>query len=252
MTGLSFENWIECLRVLHPPTGIIHIGAGGQRSIVDYPAWDVKKALLIEANPRYTKKLEQLASGRCGWKTHIAAIDRTDGEAIFNAFNLAAESGLLPAESLTALWSNLMTVRSYSIATHSLDNFLTSGPGSDPEYNWLLISCLGADSILEGAAKTLSAPEVIVVRVALDNASPVVHSGKEEISTRLENHGYKHLATKEDANPMLGHMLYRRAPQAKQARDDSAQDIDELKLRHRLLADELEQIHRLLAYIRSD
>lgn len=249
MTGLSFENWIECLRVLHPPTGIIHIGAGGQRSIVDYPAWDVKKALLIEANPRYTKKLEQLASGRSGWKTHVAAIDRSDGDAIFNAFNLAAESGLIPAESLTALWPNLKTARSYSIATHSLDSFLTSGAGGDREYNWLLISCLGADRVLEGAEKALSALDVIVIRAELGRQNIAALSGKEGIGAQLEKLGYMHLATEESANPMIGHLLYTRTPQAKM---NSVQDIAELKLRHQLLSEELEQLHHLLAYLGTE
>jgi hypothetical protein len=208
-SNVTFQNWIDHLRYLMPPQGVVHIGAGTGASATRYANWSVNTSVLIEAEESYYHKLTQAVSGHKGWSAHTAMVSDKEGEAVYYKASNPSESGALPPEVMAKLWRNLKTIEERRLITTTLERLLTSAGILPDCLNWLVIECLPALSILQGAGRYMDGWDVIIARVLLDeNLCPGNGATKTELDPFLRTHGYRCISIEEERQPAVASALY--------------------------------------------
>ena len=79
-SNVTFQNWIDHLRYLMPPQGVVHVGAGTGASAMRYANWSVSTSVLIEAEESNYQKLTQAVSGHKGWSAYTAMVSDKEEE----------------------------------------------------------------------------------------------------------------------------------------------------------------------------
>ena len=208
-SNVTFQNWIDHLRYLMPPQGVVHIGAGTGASAKRYADWSVNTSVLIEAEENYYHKLTQAVSGHKGWSAYTAMVSDKEHEAVYYKASNPNESGSLPPEVMAKLWRNLKTIEERRLITTTLERLLTSAGILPDCLNWLVIDCLPALPILQGAGKYMDGWDVIIARVLLDeNLCPGNGAAKIEIDPFLQTQGYRCIAVEEERQPAIANALY--------------------------------------------
>ena len=203
------QTWIEHLRHLTPPNGVMHVGAGSESATRQYADWAVPAVLLVEADERLHEKLESAVKGRAGWSTHCALLSERAEEAVFHVASNPNESGLLAPERLSALWRNIKTAEHRSAPAKTLHGLLSESTCATGDINWLTVDCLPALPILRGTGDRLDSIDVIRARVLFD-AQTVSDLGasKDELDRFLAALGFLCVATEEERHPAIGTALY--------------------------------------------
>ena len=208
-SNVTFQNWIDHLRYLMPPQGVVHIGAGTGASATRYADWSVNTSVLIEAEENYYHKLTQAVSGHKEWSAHTAMVSDKEHEAVYYKASNPNESGSLPPEVMAKLWRNLKTIEERRLITTTLERLLTSAGILPDCLNWLVIDCLPALPILQGAGKYMDGWDMIIARVLLDeNLCPGNGAAKIEIDPFLQTQGYRCIAVEEERQPAIANALY--------------------------------------------
>ncbi|HJV25553.1 MAG TPA: hypothetical protein VJ673_07690 [Aromatoleum sp.] len=227
----SMQFWIEHLRVLAAPLGVVHVGAGSSTTSLHYAQWSVPRVLLVEADERLHEKLEVATADRPGWSSHNSLVDECDGESLFHVATNPRESGLVPPENLNVLWRNLKTTDRRTLPARSLESLLSESDISTEEVNWAVVDCLPALPILRGAGRYLGSLDVIRVRTLMDQeACSIVGASISEISEFLESHGFRCVATDAERQPAIGSALFARnwKPVVRQYQVENARTATEL------------------------
>jgi len=208
-SNVTFQNWIDHLRYLMPPQGIVHIGAGTGAFATRYANESVNTRVLIEADENYYQKLTQVVSGHKGWSAHTALVSDKIDEAVYYKASNHGESSLLPTEVMAKLWRNLKTVEERRLTTTTVEQLLTSADILLDGLNWLVIECLPALPILQGSGKYMAGWDVIIARVLLDeNICTGNGATKTEVDSYLSALGYRCVAIEEERQPALANAIY--------------------------------------------
>jgi hypothetical protein len=86
-----------------------------------------------------------------------------------------------------------------------------TGMTSAPEgaNTWLLVDCLPALPILQGAVGTLARCSVVCVRALLQPVAGITGGATlQELDSFLHGHGFKRVDVQESLQPAVGHALY--------------------------------------------
>jgi hypothetical protein len=208
-SNFTFQNWLEHLHYIIPLEGIVYVGAGTGASIVNYINDSVKTAVLIEADESYYAKLSQLANQHKEWSVYTAMVTDKTEEAIYYRVSNLNESSSLNPEGLSKIWRNLKTIEERPIITTSLADLLVATGCQPHNLNWLVIDCLPALPILQGAGQYKTSWDVISARVLLDETiCPGQGASKSELDAYLTELGYRCLVIEEERQPALVNVLY--------------------------------------------
>lgn len=195
----------ELLRQLAPPAGVIHVGVGqGLGTVHLWRQWpEVQNAWLFDAAEPAAPWLVPALQANSQWHYSQAVLAAQAQEATFYSASNPAESGLLSPEGLQSIWPNLRTVAQTVTQTVPLDQACSvSG-----DANWLLIDCLPALPVLQGASQLLPRCQVVWVRVLLaDNAPPGCALAAAQ--ALLQSQQFKLLTVCEEINPAVGVALF--------------------------------------------
>lgn len=210
----SITQWLDHLIDLLPPNAIRLVGAGNGSGI--WAQWLAAHgqvaATLVEANPQQFAALQrQQAAGNWHQSSLLnTVIAPTAGVVDFFTASLTAESGLLPAEELSAVWPNVHTVATERRAAADLAALLQVDAEPSADQQWLLLDCLPAAALLRSAQAQLQHVDVVVARVLQAVDSILTLSGMgvslEDVTKALP--GFRLLALQPGRHPALAHALF--------------------------------------------
>lgn len=204
--------WLDHLQALLPPSAITLVGAGKGSST--WAQWLAQQNLaamtLVEANPQEFAALQrQQAAGQwAGAALLNTVVAPSAGEAEFFTASLAAESGLLPAQSLRNLWPNLQNVATQILPATALTALVETTPEQGQQ--WLLLDCLPAATLLGSIQAVLSKLDVVLARVLLVADEPPAHwpqgASLAEVAQALP--GFTQVALEPSRHPFIAHALW--------------------------------------------
>jgi len=211
LTNLSMQNWLDCLRSLQPAKGVLHVGAGQGSAVALYADWGITNAVFVDAEKNVQPKLAKLLQSYPDWSHHAALLSDQEGEKAFYLASNPNENGIFPPESLTGLWRNLKTREKRLLNAITLESFLEN-LAIDPQcLNWLVVDCLPALPVIQGAGKFLDDWDIILARVILDTEQlPNKGASKAELDELLTTQGFRCIAYQEELQPAIGNALYAR------------------------------------------
>lgn len=243
-TQAPITTWLQLLSQLAPPTGVLLVGAGNGVGpwVQLLQTLAVPSVTLVEADDTQFEHLQRSVLQRDGWRLRKQVVGpRTDTVTYHQASN-AAESGLLEPESLRSLWPNLKTTHKQTRQAITLADLQDD---ADTPANWLLLDCLPALPILQGAAQQLAAFDVISLRVLLaEDAVPGSAAGADEVQATLQDQGFRCLALEVSRHPGVGHALFVRdtAKQAQQREEQLAENLAALQAQNISLTQEISKL----------
>ena len=209
--NLDTETIVASLRHIMPPTALIDVGIGrGIGAMHQWRTWDVPMAWLVDAESTQLMWTETLAAQYPGWRVHSATLAEIDGQVPCYRASNPAESGLVPTSKLAALWPNLREEEHAERATTRLDTLLArEGDLTASVGCWLVVDCLPALRILQGATNTLERCSVLWLRSLLQPL-PEHEAGTtlEELQVFLAPLGFRCVQVTEGNHPALGDALF--------------------------------------------
>lgn len=211
----TISQWQEFLQSLAPVEGWLYIGAGRGDVLRETRFAKVPKLLAVEAEAHASQLLAHAIAAHNNenshWKALNALVSNRNGPATWHYLSRDEESGLLPADTLSALWPNLDEHQRTEHPAVSLSHLLAQTDEDQAQYNWLTIDCLPAARLLQGLGGALQSLDMIEVRVAIGGiAHPDTGTTLEECDELLLPQGFARLALEEADNPLLGRALYGR------------------------------------------
>lgn len=222
----QLPTWLHMLAQVYPPHSVALVGAGnGTGPLVQWlqshasQAWQAAPALpavtLLEPHaPSMAQLAKRLAAKEaCAeWRLLPDLLAPEPGEHTYHQYTLAAENGLLPPEALHPLWPSLQLQSQEQAATVALAQLLPTG--------WLLLDCLPAAHLLQGAPLPAST-QVVLARVVLSDTAPA-GSSLANVQVLLAQSGFKAVATFAERNSALGKALFVRDPKGLEDHIDQA------------------------------
>lgn len=209
--NLDTETIVASLRRIMPPTALIDVGIGrGIGAMHQWRSWDVPAAWLVDAESTQLAWTETLPASHPGWRVHVATLAEADGQAPCYRASNPAETGLVPTSKLAALWPNLREEEHVERATTRLDTLLARDEGVPAGAGWwLVVDCLPALRILQGATDTLERCSVLWLRTLLQPL-PENETGTmlEELRVYLAPLGFRCVQVTEGNHPALGDALF--------------------------------------------
>lgn len=243
----DFAIWFDHLRILCPPTGVVLVGAGTGTSdwVQRLVQWETPNVTLIEADDAQFQHLQRSVPQNQDWRLRKQVIARDTETVNYHQASNVAESGLLEPETLRSLWPNIKTRQNQSREAVALSELLQD---TDAPANWLLVDCLPALAIIQGATNRLDTLDVIAARVLLDEtALPDGMASQSKLQSFLESLGFRCVAIEAGRHPAIGHVLFVRdtAAQAQQLQQQFAHQAETLAQAKAAAAEREQQIERL-------
>ena len=203
---------IEITRRLCPPVGVIHVSAdNGGAAFRRWSDLAIPNVWLFSASPTGGSQLRDLVAKTPGWAAeHVLLGDQeVDSTDFFVTSNPTANGPIAP-EYLRPLWPNLRILETLQLLQRRLDRFLDARYAETAaQANWLVIDCLPALPVLEGAGRYLDQMDLISVRVVLDPADQAIDRATlPELADFLVPRGFRQVAITEDINPALGEAVF--------------------------------------------
>lgn len=213
------------LQSLFPPQAVILVGVSrSQPHLFDWPSVRADNILLVDAAPEALANTRQSLPKTTAWQMRSAVLADHAGEAGFFTASNPGEDGLVPPQQLAELWPNLRTTAERTCTTQTLHALL-----AEPELagltkaddTWLVIDCLPALRILQGAGALLQRCKVISLRVLLEPLEQEEPgSTLAEAERYLAEHHFRCIHCTEENHPQIGQALF--------LRDDSVQHGKEI------------------------
>jgi len=205
----SISPALQLLHKLCPPDTIVHVGAGtGAGPLHQWQQWQVPQAWLIDADA--TRLLWLQKQPQPGWRAVTAALAEQSSRRSFLHASNPDESSLLPLELLQSLWPNLQGSAVEEQQTTTLDQLLQEELFS-AQAPWLIVDCLPALPILQGASQLLQSCQVLWVRALLedhlDTAEGVSLAAMEPL---LQTQGFVRVDLQPANHPALAYALFAR------------------------------------------
>lgn len=209
--NLDTETIVASLRKIIPPAALIDIGIGRGIGIMhQWHRWDVPAAWLVDTESGQLAWTETLVATHPGWRIHVATVAETDGRAPCYRASNPAESGLIPISKLATLWPNLHEKECVDRPITRLDTLLASEDNLPAGAGWwLIVDCLPALRILQGATSTLERCSVLWLRTLLRPLSDnEVGTTIDELLEFLTPLGFRCVQITEGNHPALGDALF--------------------------------------------
>lgn len=201
--SLCLHGLRQVLARLFPMQGVVVVGAGRGQGLADFFA--ATSLLAIDGLAENLESLHRLLSTKTGGIAASAVITRQAGFGEFFVASSPAESGLIPPAELRGLWRNLDSREVREVETLDLPALLARLKlRDDRHWNWLVIDCLPALRVLEGATSLVDELEVLELRCIRDDAG--VTRPEASLSTSmqwLEARGFRLIADEDEAHPGL-------------------------------------------------
>ena len=204
----NLSSWLDHLRILCPPTGVVLVGAGAGTGdwVQRLMQWGTHNVTLVEADETQFEHLQRSLALRDGWHLRQQVIARSTETVTYHLASNMLESGLLAPESLRSLWPHLKTRQKQTRQAIALADLQQN---AETPANWLLVDCLPALPIIQGASNQLAAFDVIALRVLLDGqALRSSEATLDELQPALQILGFRCLAIEAGRHPALGHALF--------------------------------------------
>ncbi|SFL61411.1 hypothetical protein, partial [Azotobacter beijerinckii] len=201
------------LQALFPPQAAILVGASQSNpNRLDWQSIPTENVLLIDAKQEALTGVRQNVALASGWQMRNAVLAEGQGEAPFFSASNPGEDGLVPPRKLTSLWANLRTMGQQECSTQTLQTLLSEpqlAPLASATNAWLVIDCLPALRILQGAGPLLKQWKVLWVRVLLaplEDDEPGTTLA--EVERYLADHDYRCIGCFEENHPHIGQAIF--------------------------------------------
>jgi hypothetical protein len=209
------EDCITLLRKICPIRRLLHIGDTGKLTLSRYAEWAAKNVTFVLPDESQYLALSPLIEPHPGWSgLHAVVAENVMERDYFKASN-PRESGLLAPESLAGIWRNIKTNSRHRVLATTLDVLFQAPPTDGHTANWLVVNCLPALSVIQGASSSLEEVDVIVARVVLDEsiaADPSITLAA--LDDDLVGRGFRRVSVQEERHHALGSAIYVRDWQA--------------------------------------
>ncbi len=256
MNSTSLNAWLETLQAVAPPQGALLVGAGpGTSPLVRWLLQALPgHVCLVEADPNRFRSLQRNLPARAGWSLCCETVAPSAAPVPFHHLSNPAENGLLPLQALQKLWPNLRAADSDEPRPGT--TLATLLAGSANATNWLLIDCLPAAPLLQGAGPALGSLDVVAVRVVLDESAAIPSAQHATADTLLKQAGFRCVHREPERHPALALALYlrdiRAAQSSKQQHIEQLEaELLELKFRARQQSEELAKAENQISIIQE-
>ncbi len=199
---------LNCIHQILPVKDALVIGAGMGRGMWFelFEEHTHGTILLVEAEQVNVEQLEKKYSARKNWSIKQLVVAEKKKETVFNRLSNCLESSLLSQEEIGFLWPNITTKEKYRCLSVTVDELLLEN-GLHP--TWMIIDCLPAYKLLEGAKAALPELNVIIVRMIVDNSAKVnMYEEKDKIVAHLQDNNFRLYGIEKDRHPSLGYAVY--------------------------------------------
>jgi len=210
----SLTSILTMLRTLTEPTFLVHIGAGrGVGEMHTWHHWGLAQVLIVDADENRLAWAKQLCAQYPGWKVLPQVISNEGPEVQYHLASNPDEDSLVPMLRFNAIWENIRTVKTETLAATTLDSLLSVELATDRRPQtasiWCLIDCLPADLILFSAEQSLAQMSVVVARVVLkelasDNSMGLLSA----LLPDLQAKGFKCISVIETTHPAIGYAVF--------------------------------------------
>ena len=193
----------EVLARVFPMEGVIVVGVGRGQGLADFGS--AASMLLIDARAECVEALHKQPSDAPNCTAVQAVIAAQTGSAAFHIASKPDESGLIAPEALRPLWRNLTTHRTEEVEASTLPDLVARLElAADFRCSWLVVDCLPALPVLEGAGQLIDQVEVLELR-CVRNADIAPGQGASLGSAKhwLEPLGFRLLQEVEESHPEL-------------------------------------------------
>lgn len=203
------QAWLDVVSAVLPPRGTLVVGAGTGSS--PWAQWlrcsDTNHVWLVEGDEnQYQHLLRWLPTNRCWTPRRDVVSGSVEVTRFYRACN-PTESGLLAPQQLGGIWPNLALDAIEIIETPVTLDGLASEAGRD--ISWLVLDCLPAGELLQGAVQLLPQLDVLLVRVVRGTAEgvppPATHI---EIDKQLQEAGLRCIRVEAERHPAFAAALY--------------------------------------------
>ncbi|GAB3479700.1 coiled-coil domain-containing protein [Azotobacter salinestris] len=203
------------LQGLFPPRAAIIVGASrSHRHLLEWPGVRPEHVLLVDAHPEALANTRQKIATTSAWQMRHAVLADSKRQARFFCASNPGEDGLVPPQKLAELWPNLRATDEWTCTTQTLQDVL-----ADPEQAelveasdiWLVVNCLPALRILQGAGPLLEHCKVLWLRVLLEpleDGEP--GSTLEEAERYLADRHFRRIHCIEENHPRIGQAIFLR------------------------------------------
>ncbi len=199
------------LHQIYPASKLIHVGTGqGQGNTHQWRNWSVEEALLVD--PLAPAWLTSAIAQHPAWHHRPAILAASETNATWYFASNTAESGFIPPNRLQAIWHGIKTLGTEQRQTTTIDKLLTeylSDWHKNEFGNWLIIDCLPALPILQGAHGALQDCRVLWVRVVLNpDILDMEDAQLSAIQQLLASQQFTLIALTESLHPAVGEAIF--------------------------------------------
>lgn len=193
----------QVLALVFPMQATIVVGVGRGQGLADFRA--ASSLLVIDARAECIEALQKQFSHWTGHTAVRALIAGQTGSAHFHLASKPDESSLIPPEALQPLWRNLTTRTVEHVEAFTLPDLLAQLElTGDRRCNWLVVDCLPALPVLEGAGHVIDDVEVLELRCVRDETIASEQGASlTSIKRWLEPLGFRLVLEAEETHPQL-------------------------------------------------
>ena len=208
-SNFMIEDGGALLRKLYPVRGLIHVGDAGKQTLSEYAEWTPANAIFVISEDENHQSLSPLIESHPGWSSVRAVLADSETERDYFKASNPRESGLLAPESLAGIWRNIKTLSRHRVVTKTMDVLLEGFSADVPKFNWIVVNCLPALSVIQGAVSCLKACDVIVTRAVLDQSVETDPSSTlSALDDYLTDRGFRRVSVQEERHPALGSAIF--------------------------------------------
>lgn len=199
----SLATLRQVLALLFPMQGIVVIGAGRGQGLEGFRS--ASSVLLVDARAECIEQMQTRAPEPPNAMAVQAVIAARRAPANFHLATKPDESALIPPEALQPLWRNLKTRDVDAVETLTLVDLLAGlEPARNFRCNWLVIDCLPALPVLEGAGRLIDDVDVVELRCVSDSTIAAGQGASlADAAEWLEARGFRRMLQSEEAHPLL-------------------------------------------------
>ena len=193
----------EVLARVFPMEGVIVVGVGRGQGLADFGS--AASMLLIDARAECVEALQKRSFDSPYCTAVQAVIAAQPRSAAFHIASKPDESGLIAPEALRPLWRNLTTHRTEEVEASTLPDLVARLElAADFRCSWLVVDCLPALPVLEGAGQLIDQVEVLELRCVRDEEfAPGQGVSLESVRDWLEPLGFRLVLEAEESHPHL-------------------------------------------------
>ncbi len=205
---IQLDTLRQVLARVFPMQGVIVVGVGRGQGLADFRS--ASSLLLIDARAECIEALQRQSPDGAGSTAVQAVIAAQTGSAAFHVASKPDESGLIAPEALQALWRNLTTRTTEEVEASTLFDLVARLElAADFRCNWLVVDCLPALPVLDGAGQLIDDVEVLELRCVRDeDIAPGQGSSLGSAKDWLEPLGFRLVQEAEESHPQLVKALF--------------------------------------------